>query len=103
MCCSSGHGGRLERAQCRSMPASCSGWWGVSERERRSASSGVYSGVCVVEQRKGAYASITGGGGGGGGRGGGGGGGGGSKRKRRRRGRRRRKREEGRVVRRRDR
>ncbi|OAD53498.1 hypothetical protein WN48_09838 [Eufriesea mexicana] len=43
------------------MPASCSGWWGVSERARRSASSGVYLGVCVVRQgpEKRTYASIT--------------------------------------------
>lgn len=87
------------------MPASCSGWWGVSERARRSASSGVYLGVCVVRQgpEKRAYASITGRGGGGGGVGGGGGGGGGrggggSKRKRRRRIRRRRRRESTAVI-----
>ena len=96
-----GHGGRFERAQCRSMPASCSGWWGVSERARRSASSGVYLGVCVASQRpeKRAYASSVtgrggGGGGGGGGKGGGGGGGGSKRKRRRRRGRRRRRREE---------
>jgi len=45
-----GHiGGSFVAAQCRSMPASCSAWWGVSETPRRSAS---IAAICVVARQQ---------------------------------------------------
>lgn len=43
-----GHGGSFVAAQCRSMPASCSAWWGASETPRRSAS---IASICLAGQQ----------------------------------------------------
>ena len=43
-----GHGRSFIAAQCRSMPASCSAWWCVSETPRRSAS---IAAICVARHQ----------------------------------------------------
>ncbi|EGI67523.1 hypothetical protein G5I_03916 [Acromyrmex echinatior] len=48
ICNVKGHGRSFIAAQCRSMPASCSAWWCVSETPRRSAS---IAAICVARHQ----------------------------------------------------
>ncbi|KYN06827.1 hypothetical protein ALC62_02210, partial [Cyphomyrmex costatus] len=48
ICTVKGHGRSFIAAQCRSMPASCSAWWCVSETPRRSAS---IAAICVARHQ----------------------------------------------------